>query len=358
MLNDKVILITGGTGSFGKKFTEIVLNNYKPRKLIILSRDEFKQYQMAKTFPETKYPIRYFLGDIRDKDRLFRAFEGVDYVVHAAALKQVLALEYNPTEAVKTNVVGADNIVDAAIDAGVKKVIALSTDKAVNPINLYGATKLVAEKIFIAANAYAGGRVKFAVVRYGNVVGSRGSVIPLFLKLKQQNIKEVPITDLRMTRFWITLEQGMNLVLKALKESEGGEIFVPKIPSMKIADMAKAIDANFRFKVIGIRPGEKIHETLISEDEVRATKVFNGVYVILPQFFGTGVHKKYENCSSLAKDFVYRSDTNDDWVTEENLTEMINQKEIMSKLPIPTIDKPSTGKEPARDLVSYEKHSV
>jgi UDP-N-acetylglucosamine 4,6-dehydratase len=327
MLNDKEILITGGTGSFGQKFTEILLKNYEPKKIIILSRDEFKQYQMAKKFSARKYPIRYFLGDVRDKDRLFRAFEGIDYVVHAAALKQVPALEYNPTEAVKTNVVGADNIVDAAIDARVKKVIALSTDKAVNPINLYGATKLVAEKIFIAANAYAGGRVKFSVVRYGNVVGSRGSVIPLFLNLKEQGIQEIPITDTKMTRFWITLEQSVNLVLKALEESEGGEVFVPKIPSMRIIDVAKAINPSCRFKTIGIRPGEKIHETLISEDEVRATKIFDGIYVILPQFFNQKALEKYESCPCVGEGFVYRSDTNDEWVSEEDLERMINQKE-------------------------------
>ena len=327
MLNDKAILITGGTGSFGHKFTEILLKNYEPKKIIILSRDEFKQYQMAKKFSDRKYPIRYFLGDVRDKDRLFRAFEGIDYVVHAAALKQVPALEYNPTEAVKTNVVGADNIVDAAIDARVKKVITLSTDKAVNPINLYGATKLVAEKIFIAANAYAGGRVKFAVVRYGNVVGSRASVIPLFLKLKQQGAQEFPITDVRMTRFWITLEQGVNLVLKALKEAEGGEVFVPKIPSMKITDVASAIDPNLKFRITGIRPGEKIHETLISEDEARATRLFDKIYVILPQFIPEKTHGKYDNCRCVAEGFIYRSDTNDKWVSPEDLERMINQEE-------------------------------
>ena len=326
MLKGKVILITGGTGSFGHAFTGTLLKDHEPKKIIILSRDEFKQYEMAKIFSDRKYPIRYFLGDIRDKDRLFRAFEGVDYVVHAAALKQVPALEYNPTEAVKTNVVGADNIVDAAIDAGVQKVIALSTDKAVNPINLYGATKLVAEKIFIAANAYAGGRVKFAVVRYGNVVGSRGSVIPLFLKLKKQKAREIPITDKRMTRFWITLEQGVDLVLKALETSEGGEVFVPKIPSMKIVDVAKAIHPNGTFRMVGIRPGEKIHEVLISEDEVRATKILNGIYVILPQFFDQRVQEKYKHCPSVPENFVYRSDTNDRWVTAENLEAMINPK--------------------------------
>ncbi|MGB2651481.1 MAG: UDP-N-acetylglucosamine 4,6-dehydratase (inverting), partial [Candidatus Omnitrophota bacterium] len=242
MLDNCTILITGGTGSFGRKFTGTVLERYKPRKVIIFSRDEFKQHEMSKQFPPEKYPIRYFLGDIRDKTRLCRAFEGVDYVVHAAALKQVPALEYNPTEAVKTNVVGADNIVDAAIDSEVKKVVALSTDKAVSPINLYGATKLVAEKIFIAANAYGGEKTKFSVVRYGNVVGSRGSVIPHYLNLKNQGEKEFPVTDEKMTRFWITLEQGVELVLKALEESVGGEVFVPKIPSMKIVDLARAID--------------------------------------------------------------------------------------------------------------------
>jgi UDP-N-acetylglucosamine 4,6-dehydratase len=327
MLDDKVILVTGGTGSFGKKFTEIVFRDYQPKKIVILSRDEYKQYEMAKTFPDTRYPIRYFIGDIRDRDRLVRAFYGVDYVVHAAALKQVPALEYNPTEAVKTNVIGADNIVEAAIDAGVKKVIALSTDKAVNPINLYGASKLVAEKIFIAANAYAGGRVRFAVVRYGNVVGSRGSVIPLFLSLKQRGVKEVPITDPRMTRFWITLEQGVELVLKALEVAEGGEVFVPKIPSMRLTDLAMAIDPDFKFKIIGIRPGEKVHETLVSQDETRATKFFDGIYVVLPQFFDDKLSKKYAKYPSVPQDFVYRSDTNDWWVTAEDMARMISQKE-------------------------------
>jgi len=322
--NDKVILLTGGTGSFGKKFTEIVLKKYTPKKLIIFSRDEFKQHEMAKVFPDGPYNIRYFLGDIRDKDRLYRAFEGVDYVIHAAALKHVPALEYNPTEAVKTNVMGADNIVDAAIDRGVKKVIALSSDKAVNPINLYGATKLAAEKIFIAANAYAGNKVKFACVRYGNVVGSRGSVIPFFLNLKRQNIKEFPVTDERMTRFWITLEEGVELVVKALEETEGGEIFVPIIPSMKITDLVKAIDPKARLKIIGIRPGEKIHETLISEDESRQTRKFDGMYVILPQFLESGkVRKKYDKHPAPKDGFIYRSDKNEEWVTVAKLQKMI-----------------------------------
>ena len=326
LINDKVILITGGTGSFGRKFTEVVLKEYKPKKLIILSRDEHKQYEMSKIFPEDNYPIRYFLGDIRDRYRLFRAFEGVDYIVHAAALKQVPALEYNPTEAVKTNVIGADNIVDVAIDAGVKKVIALSTDKAVNPVNLYGATKLVAEKIFIAANAYAGGSVKFSVVRYGNVVGSRGSIIPSYLKLKKQGIKEFPLTDKRMSRFWITLKKSVEVALRALEESEGGEIFVPTIPSMKITDVAKAIEPECTFKIIGIRPGEKISETLISEDEARKTKIFDGIYVILPQFFEKEeVHKKYRNCPSVPEGFVYRSNTNECRLAPDELKEMIKE---------------------------------
>lgn len=324
-LTDKAVLITGGTGSFGKKFIEIVLKRHAPKKLIIFSRDEFKQSEMAKVFSESEYPcIRYFLGDIRDRYRLFHAFEEVDYVIHAAALKQVPALEYNPMEAVKTNVLGADNIIDAAIDAGVKKVIAISTDKAVNPINLYGATKLVAEKIFVAANAYAGGKVKFSVVRYGNVVGSRGSVIPLFLDLKEKGIEEFPITDKRMTRFWITLEQGVDLALKALEESMGGEIFVPKIPSMKVVDLAKAIKLDCKIKVIGIRPGEKINEILISEDESRKTKFYNGTYVILPLYFKSKeVYKKYEKYPFVPAGFIYSSDKNDQWLTQDELKDMV-----------------------------------
>jgi len=335
MLNDKVILITGGTGSFGKKFTEVIFRKYKPKKVIILSRDEFKQSEMAKSFPVKKFPIRFFLGDVRDKERLYRAFENVDYVIHAAALKQVPALEYNPTEAVKTNVDGADNIVDAAIVAGVQKVVVLSTDKAVNPINLYGATKLVAEKIFIAANAYAGKAVKFSVVRYGNVVGSRGSVIPLFLDLKRRKIKEFSITDERMTRFWITLEQSADLIIKALDESLGGEIFVPRIPSMKITDLAKAIEPDCWFKTIGIRPGEKLHESLISEDEARKVILFNGAYVILPQFFESEeIHKKYAEYAYVPEGFTYRSDNNQEWLTAEKLQEIA--KEFMECKQFPT----------------------
>ena len=325
MLNNKVILITGGTGSFGQKFTEILFKKYEPKKVIIFSRDEFKQHEMSKKFPGTKFKIRYFLGDVRDKNRLERAFENVDYVIHAAALKQVPALEYNPMEAVKTNIIGANNIADAAIDKNVKKVIALSSDKAVNPINLYGATKLVAEKIFIDANAYGGNRTRFSVVRYGNVVASRGSVIELYLDLRQKGITEFPITDRRMTRFWMTLEESAGLVLKALEETEGGEIFLPKIPSMRLVDLAKAIEPGCTFKVIGIRPGEKINEVLVSEDESRRTKAFGDVYAILPQFFERKeVHKKYAEYPSLPEGFVYRSDNNDEWLSMEDLQVMIN----------------------------------
>lgn len=325
MLNDKVILITGGTGSFGKKFTEYVFNNFDPKKLIILSRDEFKQFEMAKKFPDTKYPIRYFLGDIRDKDRLLRAFEGVDYVVHAAALKQVPALEYNPFEAVKTNILGAQNIVDAAIANGVKRVVALSTDKAVNPVNLYGASKMVMEKLFIAANSYVGAKdTRFSAVRYGNVVGSRGSVIPFFLNLKKQGISEFPVTDKRMTRFWITLDQGVELVHTALQYAAGGEVFVPKIPSMKIVDLIKAIDEDATYKIKGIRPGEKVHETLIHEDEGRKTLANGNYYVILPQFkFEVKNHTVYKDAKKVPEGFAYKSNTNDHWLTVDELKRMI-----------------------------------
>jgi UDP-N-acetylglucosamine 4,6-dehydratase len=330
VLDEKVILITGGTGSFGKKFTEYVFRNFSPRKLIIFSRDEFKQSEMAKRFPDDKYPIRFFLGDIRDKDRLLRAFENVDYVIHSAALKQVPALEYNPFEAVKTNILGAQNIVEAAIERGVKRVIALSTDKAVNPINLYGATKLVMEKIFIAANSYVGARnIRFSVVRYGNVVGSRGSVIPYFLSLVKNGVRDLPVTDERMTRFWITLEQGVNLVYTALCNSAGGEIFVPKICSMRIVDLVRAISVNGSYKVVGIRPGEKIHETLIHEDEGRNTVDMGDHFVILPQFeFEVRNRGHYKGASKVSEGFIFRSNTNDRWVSVEELREMIKKLEV------------------------------
>ncbi|MFA6174964.1 MAG: UDP-N-acetylglucosamine 4,6-dehydratase (inverting) [Phycisphaerae bacterium] len=329
MLNGKTILVTGGTGSFGNRFTERVLSKYKPKKVIIYSRDEYKQYVMGQKLARFSEKIRFFLGDVRDKDRLYRAFDGVDYVVHAAALKQVPALEYNPTEAVKTNVMGADNIVDAAIERNIEKVVAISTDKAVNPANLYGATKLVAEKIFIAANAYAGGKVKFSVVRYGNVVGSRGSIVPLFMQLKKQGAKEFPITDERMTRFWITLDEGVDLVLKALEYSHGGETFVPRIPSMKVIDLAKAMDPKCTLKFIGIRPGEKLHEVLVSCDEARNTRIFDGMYVIMPQFYSNPeIVQAYKDCPLLPDGFVFQSDVNDNWLNQKDLCDMVKKTEF------------------------------
>ena len=326
MLDGKSILITGGTGSFGHKFTEMVLKRYTPKRLIIFSRDEYKQYEMAKLFPGEKYDaIRYFIGDVRDKSRLHRAFDGVDYVVHAAALKQVPALEYNPTEAVRTNVDGANNIVDAAIDAGVKRVVALSTDKAVGPANLYGATKLVAEKLFIAANAYSGGRVKFSAVRYGNVVGSRGSVIPYFMNLKSQGLKEYPITDVRMTRFWITLEQGVELVWKAFADMVGGEIFVRKIPSMKVVDVARTIAPQAQIEIIGIRPGEKLHEIMVSVEDARSTYEFDTYFKILPQIHGWSTDPlRIGNGTPCPDGFAYSSDSNSIWMQPDELTAWVN----------------------------------
>ena len=320
MLNNKVILITGGTGSFGKKCTEIILNRYEPKKVIIFSRDELKQFEMKQIFDEKSYPcMRYFIGDIRNKERLYRAFFGVDYIIHAAALKQVPALEYNPFEGIETNIIGAQNVIDAAIDRKVKKVIFISTDKAVNPINLYGATKLCAEKLFVAGNSYAGGTTKFSVVRYGNVVGSRGSVIPLFLKYKQTG--KLPITDLRMTRFWITLEQGVNFTLSCLEKMHGGEIFVPKIPSMKIVDLAKTICPKCKLETNGIRPGEKINEVLISKDESRRAIDMGSFFVIKPNF----PFWKTENWKgiSLSEEYEYRSDTNLNWITVDEMRQII-----------------------------------
>ena len=310
MFNDKVVLITGGTGSFGKKFTEIVLSRYKPRKLIIFSRDELKQYEMQKRFSVDKYPsIRYFIGDVRDKERMYRAFNNIEYVIHVAALKQVPAAEYNPFEVVKTNILGAQNVINVAIDQGVKKVIALSTDKAANPINLYGATKLCSDKLFIAGNSYVGrDNTIFSVVRYGNVAGSRGSVIPFFLKCRETGM--LPITDPRMTRFWITLEQGVKFVLKCLEEMVGGELFVPKLPSMNILDLAKAIAPECKTDIVGIRPGEKLHEVMIPKDDARRTLEFDDHYVIQPDFFFWVKRFKSNHCKSLPEVFEYNSNTN------------------------------------------------
>lgn len=323
MLNDKVILMTGGTGSFGKKCTEVILKRYKPRKLIIFSRDELKQYEMSQVFSDKEYPsIRYFIGDVRDKERLHRAFRNVDYVIHAAALKQVPAAEYNPFEAVKTNILGAENIINVALDRGVKRIIALSTDKAANPINLYGATKLCSDKLFIAGNSYVGrDETAFSVVRYGNVVGSRGSVIPFFLKEKGKGV--LPITDPRMTRFWITLEQGVNFVLSCLERMVGGELFVPKLPSMNIMDLAKAIAPECKTKVIGIRPGEKLHEVMIPSDDARRTLEFKNYYLIQPDFRFFTRRFKAKGGKPVAEDFEYNSGTNPWILTTDKLKEMI-----------------------------------
>lgn len=319
-LNGKNILITGGTGSFGKKFVEIVLKRYKPTKLIVFSRDELKQYDMARQFNEPC--MRYFIGDVRDEKRLHRALQGVDVVIHAAALKQVPAAEYNPFEAIKTNVLGAENIINEAIECGVSKVIALSTDKAVNPINLYGATKLCSDKLFVAGNSYAGkSRTIFSVVRYGNVIGSRGSVIPLFKEQKTSGV--ITITDERMTRFWITLDQGVQLVLNGLNVMKGGEIFVPKIPSMNILDLAKAIAPNCKIKKTGIRSGEKLHEILIPRDEARHTVEFKDMFVIEPDFpwWGKGLLKG----KKINDDFEYRSDNNPLLLTVAQLRKMVSE---------------------------------
>lgn len=323
MLNDKVVLITGGTGSFGKKCTEIILKNYKPKKIIIFSRDELKQFEMAQIFSVSEYPcMRYFIGDVRDKERLYRAFHEVDYVIHAAALKQVPAAEYNPFEAVKTNILGAENVINVAIDQGVQKVIALSTDKAANPINLYGATKLCSDKLFIAGNSYVGEDVTtFSIVRYGNVVGSRGSVIPFFIKQKETGI--LPITDPRMTRFWITLEQGVNFVLDCFNRMVGGELYVPKIPSINIMDMAKAICPECKTEIVGIRPGEKLHEVMIPRDEARNALEFKDYYMIQPNF--RFFKRRYKNSKGkhVPEDFEYNSGTNTHWLTTKELRKMI-----------------------------------
>lgn len=311
IFKNKVILITGGTGSFGKKFISVVLKGHQPAKLIVYSRDEFKQHQMHEQFRGYKN-IRFFIGDVRDRDRLLMAFHGVDFVVHAAALKQVPAMEYNPAEAVKTNTLGAMNIIDAAIERNVKKVIALSTDKACNPINLYGATKLCADKLFISGNAYSGrANTRFGVVRYGNVMGSRGSVVPFFIQKAQEGA--VPITDIRMTRFFITLDQAADFVIKCFELMHGGELFVPKIPSVKIIDLAKALAPGCRMKIVGIRPGEKLHEVMVSEDDARNTVEFKDYYIVKPSFPWWDV-KNHHGGKNAKDGFKYASNTNKNWL--------------------------------------------
>ncbi len=324
MFEGKSILITGGTGSFGRKCTEVLLRNHKPGKIIIFSRDEFKQYQMAQVFPYEKYPcMRYFIGDVCDKERLHRAFKGVDYVIHAAAMKQVPAAEYNPFEAVRTNILGAQNVINVAIDQGVGRVIALSTDKAANPVNLYGATKLCSDKLFVAGNAYVGrDETLFSVVRYGNVMGSRGSVIPFFLQQRKTGV--LPITDPRMTRFWISLEQGANFVLQCLQRMVGGEMFVPKIPSMGIMDLAEAIAPECRTEIVGIRPGEKIHEVMITRDDARNAVEFEDFYVIKPEFrFFERRFCNNGDCKPVPCDFEYHSGTNPWKLKRDEIVEIL-----------------------------------
>lgn len=325
MFNRKTVLITGGTGSFGKKFIEILLKKYAPKKVIVYSRDELKQFEMQQKFNQPC--MRYFIGDVRDEARLERAMAGVDYVVHAAALKQVPAAEYNPMECIKTNVQGAQNVIDAAIACGVKKTIALSTDKAANPINLYGATKLCSDKLFSAASNLAGARpVRFAVVRYGNVVGSRGSVVPFFKSLLAEGAKELPITDPRMTRFWLRLEDGVEFVLKNFHRMQGGEIFIPKIPSMRITDLAEAIAPGVPTKVIGIRPGEKLHEVMCPADLYYETLEFNDHFVIMPSTPVYGVDYRHNGLGEEGKQvpdsFSYDSGSNSHFLTIDELREM------------------------------------
>lgn len=323
MFQDKTVLITGGTGSFGKKFTEIVLREHNPQKVIIYSRDEFKQFEMHKQFMQFEDRLRFFIGDVRDKERLNRAMHGVKYVVHAAALKQVPAMEYNPAEAIKTNILGAMNIIDSAIANRVEKIIALSTDKACNPINLYGATKLCSDKLFVAGNHYVGGdKPRFSVVRYGNVIGSRASVIPLFMEKRKTG--RIPITDSRMTRFWITLEQGVRFVIKSFEKMHGGEIFVPKIPSMKITDLAATIAPECKMEVIGIRPGEKLHEVMISEDDARNTVELEDCYIIQPVFHWWS-SANHSQGKPVSDGFRYSSDTNERRLTKKELEKMAKE---------------------------------
>lgn len=327
MLNNKTVLITGGTGSFGKKCLKMIFERYNPKKVIIYSRDEFKQYNMKAEMADQvdMSRVRFFIGDVRDKERLMRAFHGVDYVIHAAAMKQVPTCEYNPMEAIKTNIHGAQNVIDAALDRGVKKVVALSTDKAVNPINLYGGTKLVSDKLFIAANAYTGlnGTV-FSVVRYGNVAGSRGSIIPLFRRLAEEGNKELPITDTRMTRFWITLEQGVELVFKALAEAKGGETYISKIPSFHIIDLAEAILPGCGIKEIGIREGEKLHEVMVTKDDSRSTFEYDKHYIVYPNFDWVDLKKAVlPGGKCVADGFEYNSGTNAEWLNVEQLREAL-----------------------------------
>lgn len=330
MLDGKVILITGGTGSFGKKFLEKVFKAYKPEKVIIYSRDEYKQSVMKMEYADKidMNKVRFFIGDVRDKERLYRAFEGVDYVIHAAAMKQVPVCEYNPMEAIKTNIHGAQNVIDAALDRGIKKVVALSTDKAVNPINLYGGTKLVSDKLFIAANAYRGSNreVTFSVVRYGNVAGSRGSVIPIWKKIIEAGGDTLGITDKHMTRFWITLDQGVELVLKALREAKGGETYISKIPSFHITDLAHAMLENCKMQELGIREGEKLHEVMVAKDDALTTYEYDKHYIIYPHFEWFDLDSNVaQGGKPVEHGFVYSSDLNSQWLDVEMLKKELSK---------------------------------
>lgn len=319
ILDNKTILLTGGTGSFGQAFTRVVLEKYNPKALRIFSNEEYPQFLMSKKFQEKR--LRFFIGDVRDKDRVYRAMNGVDMVVHAAALKQVPIAEYNPIEAIKTNITGTENVIDAAIDNGVEKAIFLSSDKAVNPVNLYGATKLCAEKLFVQANSYVGERdTKLSCVRYGNVVGSRGSVIPLFMEQRKNGI--ITITDEKMTRFWITLEQGVNFVISCIERMKGGEVFIPKIPSMRIMDLAEAIAPGTKIKTIGIRPGEKVNEVLLSLQEARHAKEFDTYFIVEPEFL---LGQKESGGKSLPDNFKYSSDANDSWLSKQELKKILKE---------------------------------
>lgn len=324
MLNGKTILVTGGTGSFGNAFTQYVLDHYDVKKIIIYSRDEFKQFIMANEFKEYADRLRFFIGDVRDKERMMRAFEGVDYVIHAAALKQVPACEYNPAEAIKTNINGAQNVIDACLDMNVKKVVALSTDKAVNPVNLYGGTKLVSDKLFIAANAYAGAKdISFSIVRYGNVAGSRGSVIPFFDGILKNGGTELPVTDYRMTRFWISLHQGVELVIKALEEAKGGETFISKIPSFKITDLAEAMAPGMPTKEVGIREGEKLHEIMVTVEDAPYTYEYEKHFIIYPQMVWSEKKKAVPTGKKVPEGFSYSSGNNSEWLTVEQIRDLL-----------------------------------
>lgn len=324
MLDNSVVLITGGTGSFGRKFVQMTLERFNPRKIIIFSRDEMKQWEMAKLYDQDSR-VRFFIGDVRDKDRLMRALDGVDYVIHAAATKIVPTAEYNPFECIKTNVIGAMNIIDACIDRGIKKVVALSTDKASSPINLYGASKLVSDKIFISGNSYSGDHTsRFSVVRYGNVMGSRGSIIPFFKEKKDSGF--IPITDTRMTRFMISLDEGVKLVWHAFKDMEGGEIYVKKIPSMKVEDIAKVIAPNAKHQIIGIRPGEKLHEQMIGYEDAPYTFEYDNHFKILPAIHDWFKDKeRIKNGKLVDPNFIYTSDNNSEWMSDELLQTWLDE---------------------------------